>query len=152
MPDFKKNFRSGGARPYSRDSKPFGRSGSFEKKELFNVECNKCHKPTQVPFRPNGKKPVYCKDCFVPDTDREQKPRFERRAFPTRAEHAPRIEKDPRIDDVIHRLDSIERTLEKLNGLLEETIRKEALATEIRKHMPVEKVATKRKAATKKLA
>lgn len=149
MPDFKKNFRSGGPRPYSRDSKPFGRSGSFQKKELFDVECNKCHKPTQVPFRPNGTKPVYCKDCFVPDTDREHKPRFERRAPPMRMEHAPRIEKDPRIDDVLRRLDSIERTLEKLADGIEQASRKEALADELKKIVPVKKAVKKGKAAKK---
>ena len=32
--------------------------------ELFKAECNACHKLCEVPFKPNGKKPVYCRDCY----------------------------------------------------------------------------------------
>lgn len=32
--------------------------------ELHQATCNSCHAPCEVPFRPNGKKPVYCRDCF----------------------------------------------------------------------------------------
>ncbi len=157
MPDFKKNFRSGNARPsFSRGGQGFAPRGrSFEKKELFDAECNKCHKATQVPFRPNGKKPVYCRDCFTPDTgsERQRTPRFERRPAFRSADTAPvRIEKDSRIDDVLHRLDAIERTLEKLTAMLEDASRKEALTSEVRKHMAPVKAATKKKAVAKKAA
>jgi CxxC-x17-CxxC domain-containing protein len=32
--------------------------------QKFDAVCSACGKACQVPFRPNGKKPVYCKDCF----------------------------------------------------------------------------------------
>ncbi len=32
--------------------------------EKYLAICNECHKECEVPFRPNGKKPVYCSDCF----------------------------------------------------------------------------------------
>jgi len=35
--------------------------GSFQK---FDAICSNCGKKCQVPFRPDGEKPVYCKDCF----------------------------------------------------------------------------------------
>ncbi|MBI2551129.1 hypothetical protein HYV73_02170 [Candidatus Uhrbacteria bacterium] len=38
-------------------------TGGFMK-ELFDAVCAECGNHCQVPFRPNGKKPVYCKDCF----------------------------------------------------------------------------------------
>jgi CxxC-x17-CxxC domain-containing protein len=153
MPDFKKNFRSSTARPFKRGGNFNSRERSFDQKELYDAECSNCHKTCKVPFRPNGTKPVYCKDCFTPDTDRAQKPRFEHRS-PAQgyAPSAPRETKDPRIDDVLHRLDSIERTLEKLSELLEGSVRKEALTAEVRKHIPVEKSAAKPKKATKKIA
>lgn len=31
---------------------------------MHNVICSDCRKNCQVPFRPSGDKPVYCKDCF----------------------------------------------------------------------------------------
>ena len=32
---------------------------------LHSAVCAKCGKTCEVPFKPNGKKPVFCKDCFV---------------------------------------------------------------------------------------
>jgi CxxC-x17-CxxC domain-containing protein len=32
--------------------------------EKFDAICAQCGKPCQVPFRPNGKKPVFCSNCF----------------------------------------------------------------------------------------
>lgn len=37
------------------------RSEAFQK---FDAVCSNCGKKCQVPFRPDGEKPVYCKDCF----------------------------------------------------------------------------------------
>lgn len=56
--------------------KPFGKSGgdwkskkSFEKKPFNNsmhtATCSGCGKECQVPFKPNGKKPVFCSACYV---------------------------------------------------------------------------------------
>lgn len=33
-------------------------------RELHDVTCSSCGVATQVPFKPNGMKPVYCRDCF----------------------------------------------------------------------------------------
>ena len=62
MKDFKKSGKFG--------PKSFGPKKSFGAKpfagstERFQATCNQCHKLCEVPFRPNGKKPVYCRDCF----------------------------------------------------------------------------------------
>jgi CxxC-x17-CxxC domain-containing protein len=41
-------------------------SGSYERapREMFSATCSSCGREAQVPFRPNGSKPVYCSDCF----------------------------------------------------------------------------------------
>ncbi len=39
-----------------------GRSGG--RLELFPVVCSECRKNCEVPFRPTGDKPVYCRECF----------------------------------------------------------------------------------------
>ncbi len=31
---------------------------------IYKTICDTCHKPCEVPFKPNGKKPVFCDDCF----------------------------------------------------------------------------------------
>jgi CxxC-x17-CxxC domain-containing protein len=34
-------------------------------RQMTDVICSSCGKPTQVPFVPRGDKPVYCSDCFA---------------------------------------------------------------------------------------
>ncbi len=38
-------------------------SGNFNR-EMHKTTCSECKKECEVPFKPNGKKPVYCKECF----------------------------------------------------------------------------------------
>lgn len=33
-------------------------------REMFKVTCSDCKKECEVPFKPSGDRPVYCKDCF----------------------------------------------------------------------------------------
>ncbi|BBB92585.1 MAG TPA: zinc-ribbon domain containing protein [Methylomusa anaerophila] len=33
-------------------------------REMFDAICAECGAKTQVPFRPSGDRPVYCRDCF----------------------------------------------------------------------------------------
>ncbi|SMB83299.1 CxxC-x17-CxxC domain-containing protein [Desulfonispora thiosulfatigenes DSM 11270] len=40
------------------------RVNNRREKEMFNTTCSSCGVETQVPFKPNGLKPVYCRDCF----------------------------------------------------------------------------------------
>lgn len=58
-----------------RGDKRFG--GGFKKRgfsddrrgdtEMHSAVCAKCAKTCQVPFKPNGRKPIYCSICFVKD-------------------------------------------------------------------------------------
>ena len=55
--------------------------GAFQK---FDAICSNCGKKCQVPFRPDGEKPVYCKDCFgVPREAMAGKKKFSQSAAPT---------------------------------------------------------------------
>jgi len=63
-------------RNYS-ESRSFGR-------EMHKATCADCGKETEVPFRPDGSKPVYCRECYA-----KRKGSFrgrERRARPERAD------------------------------------------------------------------
>lgn len=33
-------------------------------KQLYPAVCAECGKTTEVPFKPSGNRPVYCRDCF----------------------------------------------------------------------------------------
>ncbi len=43
-----------------------GGSSGYDRpaRQMTDVVCSSCGKPTQVPFVPRGDKPVYCSDCF----------------------------------------------------------------------------------------
>jgi CxxC-x17-CxxC domain-containing protein len=46
----------GGDRGADRDSRPM---------TMHPATCSSCQKACEVPFRPTGEKPVYCRDCFA---------------------------------------------------------------------------------------
>ncbi len=42
----------------------YGRSGRAQR-EMHDTVCAECGVDTQVPFRPTGERPVYCRDCYT---------------------------------------------------------------------------------------
>ena len=59
----------GGDRPRFANKSFGGGQGGFgnrdrERAELFAATCTTCGKGCEVPFRPSGDRPVFCKDCF----------------------------------------------------------------------------------------
>jgi CxxC-x17-CxxC domain-containing protein len=49
----------------NRPKKSFGRR-NFNRgpREMHDAKCAECGKDCQVPFKPNGEKPVLCGDCY----------------------------------------------------------------------------------------
>jgi len=92
---------------YARKS--FGSRQSYTKRDAygeqhrFQAVCNECQKACEVPFRPNGKKPVYCRDCF---RGKEESPSYGARAS---RKGAP-----PQGSDFATRLDAIEAKLDRI--------------------------------------
>jgi CxxC-x17-CxxC domain-containing protein len=48
----------------------FNRGGSRPQREMHTAICAACGVETQVPFRPSGDRPVYCRDCFSQNKSR----------------------------------------------------------------------------------
>lgn len=69
---FRNDKRGGGSFRSSGDRPSFPRQGRFEngqgrndsRGDMFTATCAACSKHCEVPFRPSGARPVYCKDCF----------------------------------------------------------------------------------------
>jgi CxxC-x17-CxxC domain-containing protein len=55
-PECRAERKASGDRGYS--------SRSREPRQMVDVTCSACGKPTQVPFTPTAGRPVYCSDCF----------------------------------------------------------------------------------------
>lgn len=43
----------------------FGRDGG--KPAMHSATCSECNSRCEVPFKPNGKKPIFCSNCFKKD-------------------------------------------------------------------------------------
>lgn len=120
MKDFKNNRRfEGGGRDGGRPS--YG-GGQDRDRQMFKATCAKCGKTCEVPFRPNGEKPVYCNDCFVPQGPVHEK---SERSFGGRPAFQPRLDTQsvqPRDDrsseDVKRALFDINYKLDKLVTLM----------------------------------
>ena len=43
-----------------------GGGGGYDRppREMHKVTCAECNTETEVPFKPDGSRPVYCRDCY----------------------------------------------------------------------------------------
>ncbi len=175
MSDFKKrgfggsrggNDRFGrkdfGGRPSSGNrgggfSRPGG-GGDFRPTEMHQAVCSKCGRTCEVPFRPNGKKPVYCKECFEGTTRDTPPQNFERRDFHAPSQPRPQYNeertfqpvRDTRIDDLKRQMDAMQSKLDRVLHMLESAARPAASAALPEAASAPE--ATKKPAAPKKPA
>ncbi|MFA5945383.1 MAG: CxxC-x17-CxxC domain-containing protein [Patescibacteria group bacterium] len=61
--------------------KDFGDRDSAPR-EMHEATCSGCNKQCEVPFKPNGRKPVFCSDCFRKDENQDDRASFgEKRSF-----------------------------------------------------------------------
>lgn len=160
MNDFKKNR-------FSKDSKPGGFSRpSFggasrrpqarafgEQTETFKTSCSKCHAACEVPFRPNGKKPVFCKNCFVRDDARPTGNSYEKRSYNSeRPAPQPMQQEDPRIGAMQKELGVIHTKLDTLMKSLEGSAYDSILTASKERAEKPKKAAPAKKVAKKKAA
>lgn len=142
MAEYKKQYRAGGSRPFQNNS--------FAQKELFNAECNGCGTRCQVPFRPNGKKPVYCSNCFTKN-DTRSAPRANSAAYRPDQRSASVQVPDRQIQDLKREIEAMNATLQKLVTTVDTFNRATALTLEIQKHFPKEESVPEKKSAAKKV-
>lgn len=64
--------RSGGSKDGGRKFGG-GYKGGSDRPPMFAATCATCGKDCQVPFKPNGRKPVLCSNCFESDGPSESR-------------------------------------------------------------------------------
>jgi len=139
---YKKNFSQGGGSRFGGGSGGRGGNGYQKEMVMHKATCSKCGKTCEVPFRPTGEKPVYCRDCFqemgggAPRGESNRPPRrdfdnrFEPRNDAPRSE--PRFERKPEArseaprgpsnDDLKRQLEMVNTKLDKLVYLAEKLL------------------------------
>ncbi len=138
----------GGGKPDFRGGDRGERAGGPEgnRREMFKATCAECGKSCEVPFRPSGDRPVYCKDCFqqmggpvgqdrgnsgnrsdraVPNNfgsgSRGPSSQFQRREITPRPSYTPPMQgsgEDKRLDDLKIQLSAVISKLDKLITLV----------------------------------
>jgi len=119
--DSKRPSRGGFSRSEGRD---FGRP-SFDK-QVHKAVCDKCGTNCEVPFKPTGSKPIYCRDCFrtMGDSESPRPRQFGNREYSgsRRPDHFEKSEysESARPDQFKRELDQINLKLDKILRALED--------------------------------
>ncbi len=124
MGDFRRDNRGGG-RSFGRSN--FSGGKSFDRRpEMHKAICSNCGKECELPFKPTGDRPVYCRDCFAThgggderrndrrderSEGRDDRPPFRR--FEDRPTHTspPAVAYEKKFDDINFKLDQILKLL-----------------------------------------
>ena len=53
-------------------------SAGKQEKVMYTAVCDQCGQETQLPFKPKGAKPVYCRACF----ENKKKEESQKKVFP----------------------------------------------------------------------
>lgn len=113
-------FKRGG--PSRFGGKPdFKRGGVRDgDRPLYPATCAQCNKSCEVPFRPNGEKPVLCRDCFraANPTEGGRDSSAGRPAYPKRDFDKPYAGKTP-TPNTDGQMASLKRELELINSKLD---------------------------------
>jgi CxxC-x17-CxxC domain-containing protein len=148
MGNFKKGgkggFRSanrGGSRNDDRDDR--GSRGDFKKKSwgndrggdrgrgsltMYRATCAECGRNCEVPFMPNGKKPVLCTECFGGNNDRGGRSDFKDRA--PRREFNDSSSSITNLDELKKQLHELSVKVDKVLNLLQSSAHTKASSTE----------------------
>ncbi|TSC62071.1 MAG: hypothetical protein G01um101448_184 [Parcubacteria group bacterium Gr01-1014_48] len=96
---------------------------------MYKATCGSCGRDCEVPFRPSGEKPVYCKDCFNNKGGNAGADRFPRKDFHTPIR--PPFDTSRTNDALTKQLEAVNVKLERLIQAVEALAsRKPALAQE----------------------
>ena len=132
MKDYKNKsgFNKGGASRGSYGDRGPRKFGAFSDRprEMHKAECSQCHNPCEVPFVPNGKKPVFCSNCFVKDGDDAPRDSYPRRDFaprPAFKREAP-APSDRGMADLAYQMKAMNEKLDRLVRVMESSVSKPA--------------------------
>lgn len=140
--------RSGGRPSFGRGDDRGGRGG-YEKPQMYKAICDDCGAPCELPFRPNGDKPVFCRDCFGKSGGGKGAPRGND-SYRDKREDSFR---EPRRESASVQAPGITKEqFEMLNNKLDKLLRIVTPVIEVSKEMQAQAVVKSEKSAEKKAA
>lgn len=157
MNDFKRGNRFGG-KPSFGGRPGFGRKPMSDDRPKFSATCATCGVPVQVPFKPDGSRPIYCREHIsnltfmsgrTPNPERPvPKREYLKRDFRSAPAHAPvrAATPDPRLDTVLAKLEKLQTKMDQI--LLEIAVAKAQSVADATR--PAAKAPAKKKKAVAK--
>lgn len=139
--------KGGGGYKRGGDRQNFGGRPSFGKfggrsdgpKTMYKAVCAGCGKTCEVPFKPNGQKPVYCNECFSDQKDEQgggAEKRYEKRNFSE--PRFPKVDRKEREyikpaslnSDLKKEIDALNTKLDKIIDMMKQGIKPKAVEKE----------------------
>ncbi len=108
-------YKNGALINQSQEKKEQNKTKSDQKNKGFKSECANCKKETYTPFKPDGIRPVYCKECFA-KLDEIKKKEKERRIEIKKIEL-----KEVELKEIVSHDNSIEKSSYKINKIVDKT-------------------------------
>lgn len=147
--------RGGGSRGgFSRGGSSGGFGGERREVVMHDAVCDECHQNCQIPFRPSGDKPVYCKDCFMKKGGGPSRPSRDngpRRDF-GRPQSAPSFGGNRNDDGVKKQLEAMNVKLDSLIRSIDALVKPTKASAPISVEKPADKKAKPAKSPAKKKA
>jgi CxxC-x17-CxxC domain-containing protein len=113
----------GGGRPSFGGKRDFGGRPS---NDMHQAICEACGKSCEVPFRPNGKKPVYCTDCYGKQggqgSDRGSSFAPKRDFTPDRTPYVPSAPSSAPAQNNDRLIDGLKKQLEAMNSKIDRLV------------------------------
>jgi CxxC-x17-CxxC domain-containing protein len=85
---------------------------------MHHAVCAECGNDCEVPFRPTGDRPIYCKNCFGGKGGDDRAPRQDRPSFDRGA--APSHGSDKAVRELSQKVDAIAQKLDALIALFDD--------------------------------
>lgn len=118
--NFRDNRGGGSAGGFSNGGRKYG---GFQDRPKHDAKCDGCGDMCQVPFIPNGSKPVYCRNCFKKDDQgmvSGPKRSFDRPSFGSDRAERPAYQSRPSAGLDLGKVEArLARIEEKLDALIE---------------------------------
>ncbi len=136
----KPSFDRGGERGGDRGGDRGGFGGG--RPELFAATCSSCGKGCELPFRPSGDRPVFCRDCFDKKDDARGHSSFSRTERPREFRTAPREGgNNQSTDDLKKQLSNLEYKMDRILKMLEGGVKPKEVVKEFTKEVAAPKAA-----------
>ena len=140
----------GGNRSFGGGGRSFGGDRGTRRPEMHKAVCSNCGTDCELPFKPTGERPVFCRNCFAQNRGNEEGKSFGRDNHDNSQRSSFRNNEDNKVSSPVSnsgQLDAINSKLDRILEMLSPTKDKAVKATQPKIEEIVEEVVKDMKEA-----